>query len=91
MARCVTGGANKASVISKPHGPYALILPGNMYVFFFSYYNSFFSFPLLVIDPAIKLDWYWQDLPDCVEWVKQLFIDNVSAKLNTRSLADYTT
>ena len=41
---------------------------------------------LLVVDPAIKLDWYRQNLPHRVEWVKRLFIEKVSIELNIRSL-----
>jgi hypothetical protein len=40
----------------------------------------------LVVDPAIKLDWYRQNLPERIEWVKQLFIENVSIERNIGSL-----
>lgn len=40
----------------------------------------------LVVDPAIKLDWYRQNLPERVEWVKQLFIENVSIERYIGSL-----
>jgi hypothetical protein len=32
----------------------------------------------LVIDPSIKLDWHRENMPERVDWVKQVFIEKVS-------------